>query len=201
MKKTLFLCAFICLHTGYLVAQNSINITHNNTICRYHAKQGNQQFWGLQISSRNDETGLIPVIERIQQILDITEKKFFVVTLEDIDNAVALSPLGLLDVMAFDVDFLERVNHVCDSEWGAISIIAHEIGHHYYRHTVNRNDPLKQELEADYLSGYVLAKLGASKHAATQAMRNFASEQDSDTHPNKYDRVRVIGNGWEKGKQ
>jgi hypothetical protein len=55
---------------------------------------------------------------------------------------------------------------------------------------------LKDEDDADYWSGYILKKLGASQTASVKCIRHFGSTEDSDSHPNKRRRERLIANGW-----
>jgi hypothetical protein len=51
-------------------------------------------------------------------------------------------------------------------------------------------------LEADYFSGYVMAKMGATVTEARAAMEQIASPRASATHPAKADRLVAIANGW-----
>ena len=194
-----FLISFLTLLFAIptVFGQGTIDITLRNTICSYDAHQQSRQYQDAQVVSREDDTGLIPVIERMLHEIDETHRDFVVLSVYNIDNAYATISNGQ-EIIACDVDFLERVNYMCDTDWGAISIIAHEIGHHYYDHIADPGNPLQQELEADFLSGYILAKLGASLESAQAAMAHFGTERDTHSHPNKYDRVNAIERGWRR---
>ena len=75
--------------------------------------------------------------------------------------------------------------------------LAHEMGHHYKNHIVDQGGSTPpKEIEADYFSGYVMAKMGASLAEARAAMNKIAATTASSTHPAKADRLRAIGNGW-----
>jgi hypothetical protein len=52
------------------------------------------------------------------------------------------------------------------------------------------------ELQADFFSGYVMEKLGATLEEAEAAMSKIASPQASSTHPGKADRLNAIVKGW-----
>jgi hypothetical protein len=52
------------------------------------------------------------------------------------------------------------------------------------------------ELEADFFSGYVMAKMGATLNEAKAAMSKIASNEASASHPGKSDRLNAIARGW-----
>jgi hypothetical protein len=76
-------------------------------------------------------------------------------------------------------------------------VLAHEMGHHYRNHVLdNQGSTPPKELEADYFSGYVMAKLGANLNEAIAAMEQIASPRASSSHPGKADRLAAITRGW-----
>lgn len=97
----------------------------------------------------------------------------------------------------YDNDFLENLDNYAGTKWASISVLAHEMGHHYKNHLVDQGGSTPpKEIEADYFSGYVMAKMGASFNEAKAAMEKIAATRGSATHPAKADRLRSIGNGW-----
>src|SRR4028119_2418396 len=97
----------------------------------------------------------------------------------------------------YDNDFLENLDGYAGTKWASLSVLAHEMGHHYRNHTVDqRGSTPPKEIEADYFSGYVMAKLGASQREARAAMEKIASPGASSTHPAKADRLTAITHGW-----
>lgn len=97
----------------------------------------------------------------------------------------------------YDNDFLENLDNYAGTKWASISVLAHEMGHHYKNHLVDQGGSTPpKEIEADYFSGYVMAKMGASLYEAKAAMEKIAATRGSNTHPAKADRLRSIGNGW-----
>ena len=98
----------------------------------------------------------------------------------------------------YDNDFLENLDAYAGTKWASISVLAHEMGHHYRNHVVDaRGSTPPKELEADYFSGYVMAKLGASLNQARAAMEQIASPTGSSSHPGKADRLDAIAQGWD----
>jgi len=101
----------------------------------------------------------------------------------------------------YDNDFLEDIDAYASTKWASISVLAHEMGHHYYNHVVSSGGSTPpKEIEADAFSGYVMAKLGASLDQSVAAMQAIASDRASASHPAKRDRLNAITNGWNSAK-
>ncbi len=97
----------------------------------------------------------------------------------------------------YDNDFLENLDGAANTKWASISVLAHEMGHHYRNHLVDRRGSTPpKEIEADYFSGYVMARLGATREEAIQGMAVIASPRASASHPAKHDRLDAISRGW-----
>jgi len=93
--------------------------------------------------------------------------------------------------------FMRDTREAASSDWAPISIMAHEVGHHLNGHTLdNLGSRPNIELEADYYSGFILQRLGATLEEARAAMQTLGSDVGSDTHPAKNDRLAAIDNGW-----
>lgn len=97
----------------------------------------------------------------------------------------------------YDNNFLENLDAYAKTRWASISVLAHEMGHHYRNHVIDaKGSTPPKEIEADYFSGYVMAKLGASLAEARAAMEQIASPRASASHPAKADRLNAIAQGW-----
>jgi hypothetical protein len=57
-----------------------------------------------------------------------------------------------------------------------------------------------KEIEADFISGYIMAKFGASLDEAKAAMQKIAIDQGSSSHPPKMERLSAISQGWNYAK-
>jgi hypothetical protein len=114
----------------------------------------------------------------------------------NIENAAAVVYGGKRYVL-YNPTFINNLIKTTGTEWAAISVLAHEIGHHLNGHTVTASGSQpEKELEADEFSGYVLRKMGASLAQAQAAMQTLAAARASYTHPAKYDRLSAIELGW-----
>lgn len=98
--------------------------------------------------------------------------------------------------IAYNPKFMLRVKDRTKSDWGAISVLAHEIGHHLSGHTLitRRRDP-KEELEADRFSGFILYKMGATLEEA-KSCATLVELNNTETHPPKTERLIAITLGW-----
>ena len=117
-----------------------------------------------------------------------------------INNAYA-TIIGNQRYIVYDNNFLESLDHYAGTKWASISVLAHEMGHHYYNHMFsNAGSTPSKELEADYFSGYAMAKLGAGLEEAKAAMSQIASPRANASHPAKASRLNAIANGWNAAK-
>ncbi|MEJ7693949.1 M48 family metalloprotease [Daejeonella sp.] len=100
-------------------------------------------------------------------------------------------------VILYDNRFLTALDQYTNTKWASISVLAHEMGHHYRNHLVTgKGSTPATELEADYFSGYALAKVGATLADATAAMEKISPIQGNSSHPGRAQRVDAIQKGW-----
>jgi hypothetical protein len=120
----------------------------------------------------------------------------FIVREGRVPNAVAVLTQGKRYIF-YNPNFIEQLTRATGTKWSAVSVLAHEIGHHLYSQwTGGRNTQLATELQADEFSGFVLKKMGASLSEAQAAMKVLASVRASRTHPARDDRLTSIAKGW-----
>ncbi|MEO7307994.1 MAG: hypothetical protein ABIR78_07695 [Ferruginibacter sp.] len=104
--------------------------------------------------------------------------------------------------IVYDNNFLEDIDEYAKTKWASMSIVAHEMGHHYYNHVVsNRGSSIPLELEADAFSGYVMQKMGATLDQALAAMSAIGTPTATSTHPAKANRLSAITRGWNAAKE
>lgn len=103
--------------------------------------------------------------------------------------------------IVYDNNFLEDIDSYAKTKWASISIMAHEMGHHYYNHVVNgKGSTVPTEIEADAFSGYMMQKEGATLEQALAAMKAIGTDRETSTHPAKADRLTAITRGWNAAK-
>ena len=114
----------------------------------------------------------------------------------EVENAAAVIYGGQRYIL-YNRQFLAAVNNAVKTDWAAVSILAHEIGHHLNGHTLSRGGSRpSDELEADEFSGFVLRKMGASLAEAQAAISLLSQERSSHTHPGRSVRLASISKGW-----
>lgn len=138
-------------------------------------------------------------VERILRYSGL--KKNFIILAADIDNAQAAIQ-GTDRYILYNESFMQRINVAAKTDWAAISILAHEIGHHLQGHTLKATGSRPPiELEADEYSGFILQRMGASLQDARAALSVLSSDKGSATHPGKQDRLKAITDGWTDAQQ
>jgi Peptidase family M48 len=81
----------------------------------------------------------------------------------------------------------------------AKAVLAHELGHIVSGHLdtpPNKDNLIRQELEADYFSGFAQAKLGVPRDEAQSFFRTLP-EAATDVHPGRAERLDAVGRGWD----
>ncbi|MCZ4317499.1 DUF4292 domain-containing protein [Aequorivita viscosa] len=100
----------------------------------------------------------------------------------------------------YDNAFFDRITQETSNDWAAISILAHEVGHHLNGHALNDEGSKHQwELEADEFSGFILARMGSNLEDAQSAVSSLKNENATATHPAKADRLAAVEKGWKRG--
>ncbi len=94
---------------------------------------------------------------------------------------------------------MQKLRQRTADDWSLVSILAHEVGHHLAFHTEIDGRWHEFELEADYFSGFVLRRLGATLDQANAAMRAIGPKEASQTHPGLDQRLQAITIGWTDG--
>jgi len=126
--------------------------------------------------------------------------------LRDPDEDAASDIIDGAPAILYSPTFLERLNAATKTPWAAVGVIAHELGHHHYGHMSEDTYELtpaierQEELDADYFSGYALARLGASLVEAQASLDDIRGEAPSATHPATDRRLRMTAVGWADGR-
>jgi ribosomal protein S19 len=184
-KPIIFLLSFLLFTTGF--AQQTGRIGSHNT----------PTSWNPSVQA--NFAAASEAKQYAQQIVAVVGlKPNFEMMPARVDNAAAVTYAGKRYVL-YNPDFINGLVQKTGNKWAAVSVLAHEIGHHLNGHTVTRNGSHPStELEADEFSGFVLRKMGASLTDAQAAMKLLAGVTASRTHPAQYDRLTSIERGWQQ---
>jgi Zn-dependent protease with chaperone function len=137
-------------------------------------------------------------LEIVAQILSYTGlPQTFDVFSANIYNAAALMANGKR-VILYDPQLIADIENITDHDWPAVSILAHEIGHHLAGHTLAEAYNREFELEADYFSGYILYKMGATLDESQAVMTLLRDHPNMTDHPPQSERLAAIENGWQE---
>jgi len=187
MTKKIILIVFVFFEAFTVSAQNYQTVEEVEDVC-------------AQLGFTSDEEAQLAV-DKILNEIGIPTKSFKLRSCPNINNAIAKNikdANGNFErYILYDINFMKRISDNAQNDWSAISVLAHEIGHHLSGHSLNnKGSNHKWELEADYFSGVALAKMGASLGEAQSAIQTLRYEKATSTHPAKADRLVEIEKGW-----
>ncbi|GAB3776212.1 hypothetical protein GCM10028818_21500 [Spirosoma horti] len=179
---------------GPLFAQtNTLPLGSGAFICSYTGGKIGPQVVCSPTTASNGHAE--KVVDRILRPIGLI-RNFKVIECSNTDNCFATVLKGQRFIV-YDGAFMAQIEEETETDWSAISIMAHEIGHHLQGHTIDGRggQPIK-EIEADKFSGFVLHQLGSSLDEATVAVRALGDEHATSTHPAKPARIEAIRKGW-----
>jgi hypothetical protein len=124
------------------------------------------------------------------------KQNFYVMECPNTDNCFAATRNGER-LIVYDSKFMNRLSDLTKTDWGALSILAHEIGHHLQGHTIKPGgSEHEKELEADEFSGFVMYQMGATLKQAQAAIASLTTEYTTSTHPPRSKRLKSIATGY-----
>ncbi len=92
--------------------------------------------------------------------------------------------------------FIQKIRETTATDWAALTILAHEIGHHLNGHTLSASGsrPIL-ELQADTFAGHAVKRIGGTLDQALAAYQVMPAE-GSETHPPRSARLEAVTRGW-----
>ncbi len=137
-------------------------------------------------------------VSKIVQYTGLTPN-FIVVADNNVSTAIAYLKNNNR-IIAYNPKFIEILSDKTSTNWAAVSVLAHEIGHHLSGHTLPKNSSPGNELIADKFSGFILFQMGATINEAKTALSTIGHEMDTTKHPPKLARLAAIEEGWIEAK-
>jgi hypothetical protein len=187
IKTCIFIAALCCILPAS--AQKMFASAKYDAMCSYYGESIENTITAYEADNRAEE-----VVKNIMSVIGLRAN--FELRVANVPNAAAVIIKNKRYIL-YNPEFMNTVNSVSGTNWAAISILAHEIGHHLNGHTLgSEGSRPATELEADEFSGFVLRKMGASLKDAQAAMALIASMKGSHTHPAKQLRLSSIETGW-----
>ncbi len=92
--------------------------------------------------------------------------------------------------------FIQKMKETTATDWAALTILAHEIGHHLNGHTLSAGGSRPAlELQADTFAGHAVKRIGGSLDQALAAYQVMPAG-GSETHPPRSARLEAVTRGW-----
>ncbi|WP_460975136.1 M48 family metalloprotease [Spirosoma knui] len=187
------LSLFITLLSAVPVSSLQAQPHQQPFICNYTGRNAGSEVICSPTTASNGHAER--VVDRILRPIGLM-RNFKVIECSNTDNCFATVLKGQRFIV-YDAAFMQTIEEETETDWSAISIMAHEIGHHLQGHTIDgRGGQPQKEIEADKFSGFVLHQLGASLEESLVAVRALGNERATPTHPAKPARIDAIRKGW-----
>ena len=193
------LCTLITVLSTFVFLANAQEEKVKSFGYNYYGQKINEKAFCSQFSFRSKEVAEKAVDEIVRR--SGLNRNFYVMECPNTDNCFAAIQ-GQTRLIVYDGSFMKKANDLSKSDWGALSILAHEIGHHLQGHTIieGGSDPVK-ELEADEFSGFVMYQMGASLKEAQAAISKLTSDYDGGSHPARPKRLAAIKKGFDNAQE
>ena len=193
------LCTLITVLSTFVFLANAQEEKVKSFGYNYYGQKINEKAFCSQFSFRSKEVAEKAVDEIVRR--SGLKRNFYVMECPNTDNCFAAIQ-GQTRLIVYDGSFMKKANDLSKSDWGALSILAHEIGHHLQGHTIieGGSDPVK-ELEADEFSGFVMYQMGASLKEAQAAISKLTSDYDGGSHPARPKRLAAIKKGFDNAQE
>ncbi len=170
-----------------------------------------QQNFARSISPDNNRTffyrdstsaKIPPMSEMLSEIIKVTGlQESFELKEADVMNIEA-SLSHKKRYILYNPSFIDQINKITRDKWAAMTLIAHEMGHHLNGHTIRKTGSKPElELEADEFAGFVMHQLGATLEQAQEVMFYISRTEASATHPDRNSRLLAIQKGWNKAAE
>lgn len=186
-----FLTSFLVLTFSFFSAHSQVDEVFR---CNYYGKKLNESAICNMLGFRSRPEAIEAVNEIVRR--SGLKQNFYVMECPNIDNCFAAVRDGER-LIVYDAAFMKKINGLTNTDWAAMSILAHEIGHHLQGHTLKTSgSEQSKEIEADEFSGFVMYQMGASLANAQSAIKKLTTDYDSGTHPPRGQRLGAIKRGF-----
>lgn len=186
-----FFHLFIHVFAIQLIAQPNLGTTTLSDIKGCNYANGETPKNITVISGSKEATAIVTEILKASPMM---AKPEFTLNVGAVSNAIATEQNGTRYII-YSAKFLEELKDKSLTKWSAYTVLAHEIGHHVYRHTFGdktRQQSHKDELEADDFAARILAHLGANLDETLAGIKKFDTDGESDSHPGPDIREEVM---------
>jgi hypothetical protein len=161
-------------------------------------RSGNLRIDPDEVDIREPSQAALDIVTQILSYTGLPQS--FDVYSANIYNAAAAMVNGKR-VILYDPQLITDMESVTGHNWPAVSILAHEIGHHLAGHTLAEEYSKEFELEADYFSGFILNKMGATLPEAQSVMNLLRDHPNMTDHPPQAERLAMIEDGWQEAER
>lgn len=193
-----FVCSYKC--------DNNFDFLKNNCRNPIRAATPLKNTTAVNVYTEFDQ--VIALLKRDNSYLDTLSYQF--TSCDRVCNAASVV-VNSIQMIYYNPTFVAHLSGNNEQlKWAVRAIIAHEIGHHILGHTLNPTttavERRKQELRADYFSGFVIKQfIGSTLENAQEGLKSLdpqtyrpatAAEEANDTYPLLSSRLEAVAEGF-----
>jgi len=192
-----FLCFSLLLTLFFSVphaAQQKLDVNRLR-VCSYDGSTFRDEMYSFA-----PDEGTKDLVSRIMKYTGLPQN--FEVRAANVPNASAVIEGGDHRLLLYNQSFFDEITTKTHTQWAAVSVMAHEIGHHLSGHTLSElgGKRADKELEADQFSGHVLFQMGAAVDLARRAIETL-SDAPTPNYPPKSARLAAVTSGWKAAEE
>ena len=187
-RRAVLMMLAAALLPDYALAQNKLTFNVKSSCSFYPGDKISDVIYSFESSQE-----ALDIIKRITNSVGLEPN--FELLQANIPNAAAILE-GDKRYILYSLVFIQQIEAATASAWAALTILAHEVGHHLNGHTLTKSGsrPLL-ELEADRFAGRAVKLMGGSLEQALAAYQ-LMPQQGTDTHPPRSARFEAVTRGW-----
>lgn len=192
----LLIAVLLAVSNTLVVAQDWIKL-NRNAYCSFAPNNFPDGDYPLEEPSQE----AVALLEELLQTLGMTVKSSnIILKVAAVENAIAAQGEDTdKRFILYSHRFINSLKLSVQKEWAVKSILAHEIGHHFFGHNLNETDARKRkanELAADEFSASILRILCATEEEAMAAISELPSGANHPYYPPLSVRKETIANSW-----
>jgi hypothetical protein len=187
-RRQLLMTAAASLMPGLALAQQKLQFDVKSSCSFYPGDKITDAIYNFQSSEE-----ALTIVKRITGAVGLEPN--FELLQANIPNAAAVVYQQKRYIL-YSLLFIEKIREVTATDWAALTIMAHEVGHHLNGHTLGDSGSRPTlELQADKFAGHTVKRVGGTLDQALAAYQIMSAE-GTETHPPRSARLEAVTRGW-----
>lgn len=187
-RRQLLMTVAASLMPGLALAQQKLQFDVKSSCSFYPGDKITDAIYNFELSEE-----ALSIVKRITGAVGLEPN--FELLQANIPNAAAVIYQQKRYIL-YSLLFIEKIRQATATDWAALTIVAHEVGHHLNGHTLSDTGSRPTlELQADKFAGRAVKLIGGTLDQALAAYQVMSAE-GTETHPPRSARLEAVTKGW-----